>query len=109
MVVDTPGIPKSRGDRDRNEKPAGPSDANPAVRFATTVEEISAPAPQVADTNTRSNDNTPDAIHEAMQDKLRELSTTLLSSELQAGRLSRFAFDPYSLPATRVCHRLFWS
>ncbi|ROT40641.1 nitrogen permease reactivator protein [Sodiomyces alkalinus F11] len=99
-----PSITESLASKD--DTTTAPSDANPAVRFASTVEEISpAPAPIAAETNPHSNDDTGDAIDEAMQDQLRELSTTLRSSELQVRRLSRFAFEPYSLPATRVPSR----
>ncbi|KAG7152077.1 hypothetical protein HYQ46_012095 [Verticillium longisporum] len=74
--------------------------ANPGVHFAPTVEEIAPAAP----TSTISNpapENT-DAISEVMSDQLKELTTSLQATNLQGRRLSRFAFDPYSLPASRV-------
>jgi hypothetical protein len=75
---------------------------NTAVRFASTVEEIShAPAePMVQSTSPFSPGE--DSIAEVMSDQIKELSTSLQNVDLQGRRLSRFAFEPYSLPASRV-------
>ncbi|KAL9947275.1 serine/threonine protein kinase [Verticillium nonalfalfae] len=77
-----------------------PDKANPGVHFAPTVEEI-APAAPTSTISNPAHENT-DAISEVMSDQLKELTTSLQATNLQGRRLSRFAFDPYSLPASRV-------
>ncbi|KAM0277173.1 hypothetical protein ACHAQH_006020 [Verticillium albo-atrum] len=72
---------------------------NPGVHFAPTVEEIAPTAPASTTSNPAHEDN--DAITEVMSDQLKELTTSLQATNLQGRRLSRFAFDPYSLPASR--------
>lgn len=75
-----------------------------AVRFASVNEEIepahslqsfsSFPSGQaISDT-----DLSPDA-----QEEIRNLSIELQNSHLQKRRMSNFAFEPVSLPASRVC------
>ncbi|KAM0642020.1 hypothetical protein ACHAQF_004086 [Verticillium nonalfalfae] len=76
-----------------------PDKANPGVHFAPTVEEI-APAAPTSTISNPAHENT-DAISEVMSDQLKELTTSLQATNLQGRRLSRFAFDPYSLPASR--------
>lgn len=89
-------------DRPSEEQTAGSPQpqTNTAVRFASTVEEISPTPAAMAVSNT--DPNQPDSIAEVMSDQIRELSTSLQNVDLQGRRLSRFAFEPYSLPASRV-------
>lgn len=75
---------------------------NTAVRFASTVQEISpskaAPMPEF----TSPFGSGEDSIAEVMSDQIKELSSSLQNVDLQGRRLSRFAFEPYSLPASRA-------
>ncbi|KAH7353640.1 nitrogen permease reactivator protein, partial [Plectosphaerella cucumerina] len=78
---------------------------NTAVRFASTVEEIShAPAEPMAQSTSPFSPGE-DSIAEVMSDQIKELSTSLQNVDLQGRRLSRFAFEPYSLPASRINSR----
>lgn len=80
------------------------AEGSPTVRFASVNEEI---APDSYD-NLNSTHPTPDAPSNDDQ-KLRELSQSLQGSHLQGRRMSHFAFEPVSLPASRVCQLHFTS
>lgn len=81
-----------------------------AVRFASVNEEIEPPqrlqsSITLSTENTISNsDLSPDA-----QEELRNLSKSLQKSHLQHRRMSNFAFEPVSLPVSRVSHLHFKS
>lgn len=74
-----------------------------AVRFASRLQEIE-PAHSLYAVATLSSNNpksdeelSPEALEE-----LRNLSKSLRESHLQQGRMSNFAFEPVSLPVSRV-------
>lgn len=70
-----------------------------AVRFASVNQEIE-PAHSFQSFTTLSNaDLSPEA-----QEEIRNLAKGLHNSHLQQRRMSNFAFEPISLPASRVCH-----
>jgi hypothetical protein len=80
--------------------PPSAQDTNsPAVRFASTNQEIE-PA-HIVD----SVEATPPSHDLLPEDeaKLKELATALNTPRLQERRMSAFAFEPVSLPASRVC------
>ena len=64
------------------------------MRFADVNEEIE---PANIDAVTSSQ-----AISEKDEEKLKEISKTLHGTHLQERRMSHFAFEPVSLPASRV-------
>ena len=68
-----------------------PSEGSPSVRFASVNQEIE---PESLDT-------IPD-ISGQDKEKLKELSQSLHGTQLQERRMSHFAFEPVSLPASRV-------
>lgn len=79
--------------------PTQPS-GSPQVRFASTNEEIepsSNPLELEPSTNERS---------AADETTIKELSQNLQNTQLQGRRMSHFAFEPVSLPASRVCWRV---
>lgn len=70
---------------------------SPQVRFASTNEEIDPPSNPLElepSTNERS---------AADETSFQELSKNLQNTQLQGRRMSQFAFEPVSLPASRVC------
>jgi hypothetical protein len=69
------------------------AEGSPTVRFASVNEEIE-PLKEL-----QSVSNTISASHEAT---LKELSKSLQGAQLQGRRMSHFAFEPVSLPASRV-------
>jgi hypothetical protein len=85
------------------KKPAGA--ASPAVRFASVNEEIAPPETlQSLDSqSTAAAGDGADAAGGAQQ--LKQLSESLQGTHLQERRMSHFAFEPVSLPVSRV--RLF--
>lgn len=76
--------------------PAKPVEGSPTVRFASTDEEIE---PEALDANPASAQR----ISKTEEQSIKELSQSLQSSDLQGRRMSHFAFEPVSLPASRVC------
>lgn len=77
----------------------------PAVRFKSTIEEI-APDEVVPVTSTSPDvpdrrPNRPEG-EEVTPEQIRALSASLQGSHLQGRRANIFAFEPYSLPASRV-------
>lgn len=73
------------------KKPEG----SPTVRFASTNEEIE---PQQLDPEPETQ-----RISKEEEQNIKELSKSLQSSALQGRRMSNFAFEPVSLPVSRVC------
>lgn len=75
--------------------PNKPIEGSPTVRFASANEEIE-PVPL---------DNNESIPPRSQQEELsiKELSQSLQSTQLQGRRMSHFAFEPVSLPASRVC------
>ncbi|KAL7627689.1 Nitrogen permease reactivator protein [Parahypoxylon ruwenzoriense] len=84
--VDTPGP---------TDGPVRPSERAPAVRFASTVDEIEPPVTLFASPENRL-DNT------ATPDLIRALTSSLHGAQLQEQRLKNYLFDPVSLPPSRV-------
>ncbi|PMD18905.1 hypothetical protein NA56DRAFT_209419 [Hyaloscypha hepaticicola] len=75
------------------------ADGFSAVRFASVNEEIE---PAKIDSTPSSSQ----AISGNEAEKLKEISQTLHGTRLQERRMSHFAFEPVSLPASRVCRPL---
>lgn len=75
--------------------PNKPIEGSPTVRFASANEEIE-PVPL---------DHNESIPPRSQQEELsiKELSQSLQSTQLQGRRMSHFAFEPVSLPASRVC------
>lgn len=69
---------------------------SPAVRFASVDEEIE------PKTSLEPLSGIP-SIQEPTEHDIRELSANLHNTQLQNRRMSHFAFEPVSLPASRVC------
>jgi hypothetical protein len=72
-------------------------DSHPGVRFADNLEEID-PLSTDSGANTRP---VADLAPEA-KEEIRNLAMSLQKSRLQESRLTNFAFEPVSLPASRV-------
>ncbi|KAI9672012.1 MAG: serine/threonine protein kinase [Trizodia sp. TS-e1964] len=72
----------------------------PAVRFSSVNQEIE-PDSNLQSTSTLSSNETP-VLSPAAEDELRNLSLSLQTSQLQKQRMSHFAFEPVSLPASRA-------
>ena len=77
--------------------------ASPVVRFASENEEIE--PQQSLDTTTTSVPH----IEGAEDSKVKELTQSLQGAQLAGRRMSCFAFEPVSLPASRVCPFLYLS
>lgn len=76
--------------------PKNATAGSPTVRFASATEEIEP-------TNIQSLDSVPSQnIAGQDVDRLKELSQSLHGTNLQERRMSHFAFEPVSLPASRV-------
>ncbi len=75
-----------------------PAEGSPTVRFASVNEEIPPESSHPLDAVPP-----PQAVAGNDQEKLKELSYTLHGTHLQERRMSHFAFEPVSLPASRVC------
>lgn len=84
--------PDSAGDRRLG------NNVGPAVRFNSTVQEID---PQ----HTLSNSPPSPGVHagELTPDDIKALSNSLQGSSLQERRMNNYSFEPFSLPASRVC------
>lgn len=72
-------------------------EGSPTVRFASVNEEIE------PEKSLESSSNRLPGNDEAT---LKELSKSLQGTQLQGRRMSHFAFEPVSLPASRVCLHL---
>jgi hypothetical protein len=74
-----------------------------AVRFASVNQEIE-PAPSAQSQSELPSDPTAaNNLGPNAKDELRSLSISLQDTRLQESRLHHFAFEPVSLPASRVC------
>lgn len=109
QAVDIAPVSVAEND-EKTAKRSGAGGSNPAVRFASFVEEItpSAAAPATlgdapGDVSSSGADDGQDTINEVMSDQIKELSSSLHAADLQGRRLNGFSFEPYSLPASRVC------
>lgn len=80
--------------------------AHQAVRFSSVNQEIE-PAYSLQ-ANTSSNENVPPTFNETLspeaQEEIRSISRSLQNTHLQQRRMSNFAFEPVSLPVSRVGH-----
>jgi hypothetical protein len=72
-------------------------EGSPTVRFASVNEEIEPEKSLEADTNRLPGNDVA---------TLKELSKSLQGTQLQGRRMSHFAFEPVSLPVSRVCLHL---
>ena len=73
-----------------------------AVRFSSKLQEIEPEhSLHLAETPTPENLRS-ESINSDAQAELQNLSISLQKSHLQQGRLTNFAFEPVSLPASRV-------
>ena len=75
--------------------------ASPVVRFASENEEIEPEQSLDANTNSKTDTNAADGAEE--DPKVKELAQSLQGAQLAGRRMSCFAFEPVSLPASRVC------
>lgn len=75
-------------------------EGSPTVRFASNNEEI-----EPATIDCLDQVPSPQNIPPEEQAQLKELSKTLHGAHLQERRMSHFAFEPVSLPASRVCYK----
>lgn len=86
---------------------AGPGETQQAVRFASVNQEIEPEhSLQPYDTAESSERPNTQVLSQATQAELERLSTTLQNVHLQQRRLSNFAFEPVSLPVSRVSGHL---
>lgn len=87
-----------------DEKPKDVSGSGqPAVRFASGVEEVE--AVQKVHGMTKSTDDGSKSMEDLSpeaKEEIRNLAMTLQKSKLQESRMSNFQFEPVSLPASRV-------
>ena len=87
-----------------HEQPGEPP-PHPAVRFASVNQEIEPAHSLQAETTKASDDLGPNAeISREDRERLRSISRGLQTSHLQQSRMSNFAFEPVSLPVSRVGH-----
>ncbi|OLN88104.1 Serine/threonine-protein kinase oca2 [Colletotrichum chlorophyti] len=84
-----------------------PPQDTPAVRFASSVQEITPVVTTTSPTDTQSPTDaaTGASLSEVTPDQLKALSKSLQGAPLQQRRMNVFGFEPYSLPASRVCSR----
>ncbi|MCJ1311825.1 serine/threonine protein kinase [Agyrium rufum] len=83
------------------------AEVNPAVRFSSVNQEIE-PAYSLQTNSTASAeamDSSRQPISPDQQEELRNLSKSLHETRLQHRRMSNFAFEPVSLPVSRVSPR----
>ncbi|WQF80331.1 Putative serine/threonine-protein kinase, active [Colletotrichum destructivum] len=102
-----PEISRTASDNTNVDKDKmSPQDA-PAVRFASSVQEITPTVTTTSPTDTQSPTDaaTGASLPEVTPEELRALSKSLQSAPLQQRRMNVFGFEPYSLPASRVCSR----
>ncbi|KAH8889729.1 Pkinase-domain-containing protein [Thozetella sp. PMI_491] len=104
-------LPSQLAELEQHEKPpTNPTHdqaAQPAVRFKSTIEEISPPPnPVVAAETTNEASNPPPRglgnPGEVSPEELRALSKSLMAAPLQERRMNIFAYEPFSLPASRT-------
>ena len=78
-------------------------DSQPAVHFASGVQEIEPiqSIHQMCQTSDEGDNSMEDLTPEA-KEEIKRLAMNLQKSRLQESRMSNFAFEPVSLPASRV-------
>ncbi|KAL2873962.1 Nitrogen permease reactivator protein [Colletotrichum sp. CLE4] len=89
-----------------------PPQDTPAVRFASSVEEITPTVTTTSPTETlcptdadAATGDGEGSLAEVTPDQIRALSKSLQGAPLQQRRMNVFGFEPYSLPASRVGSR----
>lgn len=86
---------------------ANPDPAQPhAVRFASVNQEIEPDSSHQYSTSEKEQQNaadSPDLETYHTKDEIRSLALNLQDTRLQESRLRHFAFEPVSLPPSRVC------
>ena len=81
-----------------------------AVRFSSVNQEIEpAYSLQSVDTLTPDEQHSTGTLSPEAHAEIRNLSRTLQDSHLQHRRMSHFAFEPVSLPVSRVGHKILSS
>lgn len=90
----------SRNAPDGAADPKTEESVGPTVRFKSTVQEID---PQQSRTLSYSAHSNNDPAAEVTPEDIRALSKSLQGHRLQERRMNIFSFEPYSLPASRVC------
>lgn len=88
--------------RNLNQANAPDQTRNPAVRFSSNLQEIE-PNQSLTSNDTATTDNPRgEPLSPEAQADIQNLSISIQNSHLQHRRLSNFAFEPVSLPASRV-------
>lgn len=77
------------------------NNVGPAVRFKSTVQEID-PQHTLSDSPLSPADH----VGELTPDDIKALSHSLQGTSLQERRMKNYSFEPFSLPASRVCYSL---
>jgi hypothetical protein len=72
-----------------------------AVRFASMAEEIE-PSHSLQESTSTTDERMSEQISPKDQEEIRSLAMTLQKSRLQQQRMTSFAFEPVSLPPSRV-------
>jgi hypothetical protein len=99
LIYDRPGASQDPSDPPEDQKV--PTEGTPAVRFSFAVEEI-VPDQTGTDSHGTSKAGGRGDPGEVTPEQLRALSKSLQRSNLQERRMSIFAFEPFSLPPSRV-------
>ena len=79
--------------------------ADQNVRFSDNNQEIE-PSQELHHTITETDGKERQDVPPEIQKELRDLSISMQKSHLQSRRMENFAFEPVSLPTSRVCFRL---
>jgi hypothetical protein len=77
------------------------NNVGPAVRFKSTVQEID-PQHTLSDSPLSPVDH----VGQITPDDIKALSHSLQGTSLQERRMKNYSFEPFSLPASRVCYSL---
>lgn len=99
-----PQPPSSQAEAEPSaNNPSAPNAQQPAVRFASVNQEIE-PAHSLQAVRKITSDNAKLAreLSPEAQQEIRNLAMTVQKSRLQESRMSNFAFEPVSLPPSRV-------
>ena len=75
--------------------------ADQGVRFNNETVEIE-PSQQLEQTQTEDDPSSRQDVPPEVQKEIRDLSINMQKSRLQSRRMENFAFEPVSLPASRV-------
>jgi len=88
------------------ETPEQDSERSQNVRFADGVQQIE-PVPKMHQPAKASADRRVDELTPEAHDQIRNLALTFQKSNLHESRMSNFAYEPVSMPASRVSHSVF--